>query len=598
MNTRLILASLMAAAFTACGGGSDDTPGAAAPSAPAEAVTGNVSITLSFPAGPSAESAGVKQALAAAQAIAQTQSYISPKTQSVSIVLASVNGAPPATPVGATVDVKPGSACVVSGSSLNCTVTLAAPVGTDGFVVDTWPGTGAGGNMPISSGTGTAVVAANGSAVLAVDLLPRVNEFAVDITPAAGTQPIDAAGTFTAHIRAKDSAGDIITGTTPYHDPIVVTDKDVLTGHITASPSLPVTFDSPEKDTITFTYDGAGTAASYAFDVKSGISQTVNLSLASNVEHLYVAQRSANRIDVYDIQDDGSLTGPSRSLVGAHTGLDNPTSIAVDPLGQLYVTNSHSLSIFAPGAGGDATPLQTTRSNGADVIYVSDQAGMIMTRTPKDPDTGAFTTTVNVNYGANPHFATDPNLPPGGIPPFQVNRLTPAVASYSSGAGGYVCTTYTDSVDNNQNRVQCFTQPIFWASGQAGLASDHPNIQIFNGAANYSITCCFVDAVDLKFLSNGVLVVSSNAKHNKAAALETYIVKPEQRLKSISGESTGIDSPGAIAVDSKGRLYVVNYGLFGGTGAVLQFAPDAPGERAPGHKLTGFSNLGGIAIGK
>lgn len=492
-------------------------------------------------------------------------------------------------------DVKPGGACVVNGASLNCTVMLAALVGNDQFEVDTWPSTGASGSMPISSGSGTAIVAANVSAELAVELLPRVAEFAIEFTPAPDVQPIDAAGTFTARIRGKDSAGDIITGATPYHDPILVTDKDILTGHITASPSLPATFDSPVQDTMTFVYDGAGTAASCAFNVKSGISQTVNLSLASNVEHLYVSQRSTNRIDVYDIQDDGSLTGPSRSIVGAHTGLDNPTSIAVDSLGQLYVTNSHKLSIFAPGASGDATPLQST--GGADPVYVSDKAGMIMTFTPDSAGSSRGTNTVSINYPAGVHFASDPNLPPGGIPPFTVGSSS-AVASYWSGAGGYVCATYRDSADPNQNRVSCITQPISWATDLGGGAGDYPNIQIFDGGANFTIDCCRVNATDLKFLPNGVLVVSSNAKYQTRAPLETYIVKPEQRLTSIHGESTGIDSAGAIAVDNKGRLYVLNYGLFSGSGAVLQFAPDATNARPPTHSIGGFSNLGEIASGK
>lgn len=587
MTKHLILASLVAATLSSCGGSGDG------PAPPPVAPTGDVSVTLSFPVGTSTADATGGRRPAAAPGREHGLSYISPRTQSVSIVLASVDGAEPATPLGVTVDVTPGGPCVVNGANLDCTVTLAAPVGTDTFAVDTWPGTGAGGSMAISSGIGTAVVAAHASATLAVELRPRVAAFAVDVTPAAGVQPVNAAGTFTARIRARDSAGDVITGTTPYHDPIVVTDKDVLTGHITATPSLPVTFASPAQDTITFDYDGAGTAASYGFDVKSGISQTVYLSLASNVQHLYVSQRSGNRIDVYDIQDDGSLAGPSRSLVGANTGLDEPASIAVDSLGQLYVANKHGLSIFAPGASGDTAPIQT--SSGADPVYVSDRAGLIMTRTPAAAGSSSTTSTVSVNYPAGVQFGTDPDLPPGGIPPFDVGSST-AVASYWSGAGGYVCTNYNDP-DPNQDRVTCFTQPISWATNLSGDI-DYAKYQIVNGRASYSIQCCRLDVADMKFLSNGVLVVSSYAKYHTDAALETYIVSPEQRLTSIHGGSTGIDSPGAVAVDAEGRLYVLNYGLFGGSGAVLQFAADADGDQRPLHSLGSFSDLGGIAIGK
>ena len=136
MTTRLILASLTMVALSACGGGGgggDSDQTSATPSPPAETVTGNVNITLSFPVGTSVQPSANVQGHAAAHALKQAQSYISAKTQSVSIVLTSVNGAAPATPVGVTVDVKPGGACVVNGASLNCTVTLAAPVGNDEF---------------------------------------------------------------------------------------------------------------------------------------------------------------------------------------------------------------------------------------------------------------------------------------------------------------------------------------------------------------------------------------------------------------------------------------------------------------------------------
>ena len=599
MNTRLILAGLTAAALAACGGGSDSTP--AAPNPPPSstpAATGNVKVTLTFPVAASVASGAIAPVVhqqTAAQASAQPQSYISSKTQSVSIKLLTVNGAEPATPVGVTVDVKAGSDCVVSGSNLNCTVSLAAPVGNDQFEVNTWPGTGATGNMALSTGTGTVAIAANTNADLAVELLPRVNEFSVDITPANGTQPIDSAGTFTAHIRGNDSAGDLITGTTAYHDPIVITNKDIVGAHITASPSLPATFTSPARDTLTFTYDGAGTAASYAFMVTSGISQMVYVTLASNQEHIYVSLPDTNRIDVYDIHEDGSLTGPSRSIVGPHTGLNKPTSVAVDSLSQIYVVNTDKLTIFAAGASDDATPIHNDFVN-AYPYYVSDKAGMVMTRSPKDPNTGYTTYTVYPNYAQGVQIVGEPNL--GPIPPFVV-QTSSAVASFALPNGvGYLCSTYVDSTDPNQNRVECFKQPVTWATGLAGVASDYPNIQIFNGAANNTITAAFVNASDLKFQSNGALIVSSYAKYHTEAALETYSVGTGQRLTSIHGDSSRITAPGAIAVDSKGNLYVLDHGLSSGAGAVLQFPATADSDVRPRHTLSGFNNPGGMAIGK
>jgi hypothetical protein len=65
MNTRLILASLTMVALTACGGGDSDQTSANR-SPPAETVTGNVNITLSFPVGTSVQSSVNAQGHAAA----------------------------------------------------------------------------------------------------------------------------------------------------------------------------------------------------------------------------------------------------------------------------------------------------------------------------------------------------------------------------------------------------------------------------------------------------------------------------------------------------------------------------------------------------
>ncbi len=602
MKFRRVLLCLVWLGLSAChdsNNTADSAPNPPPATDPPPAATGTVKVTLTLPlAGSSAPEAAATGTTAKHETRhAQKTSYVSSKTQSVTVTLLTVNGASPATPVGASIDVKDGSACVITGGNLNCTLSLAAPVGSDAFQVDTWPSTGGGGSLALSSGAGTVNVTQNSNVDLAVELLPRIKTYDVEIAPGARVAPIGSPGVFTARIRGKDAAGDIITGTTNYHDPMVVTSNEIA-GHITASPTLPVTFTSPAQDTITFTYDGGGTASSYAFNIAGSTSQNYYLTFSTSQEHVYVSLPAANEIDVYDIEADGSLTGPSRSIVGPNTGLNHPTSISIDTLGQLFVANSNNLLIFAPGADGDVAPLHTTYV-GAHPYYVSYLAGMILNYAVVNgntPDTS--TSTVNINYPSGILFSTDSGLPPNDILSF-VDPAAGAVASWSVPTGsGYLCETYVDPVDYNQDRVRCFTMPISTLTQPGGaLGSDYPNIQIINGNANNTLSCCFVHTYDLKFLSDGRLLVSSGTGYNKAAALETYVLPSGNVIASLHGSDTLLEVPIAIAFDSQGNDYVLDAGLATGDGKVLEFAPGATGNVRPIHQLGGFTFPGGMTIG-
>src|SRR5882757_7108957 len=336
MCIRVVLVCLLLGALSACG----DSDNGAAPVAPPASnnpppptaptpQTGTVTVTISIPLGTSAPEAAAPAVGIAAQRKsalrAAPKSYVSPKTKSVLVSVTAVDGVSPTGIIATAVEVAAGSNCTAVSGALNCTISLAAPVGNDTFDVSTWATADQSGQAALSKGTATAQVPADGNVSLTVELLAVVADLKVEITPAAWAQPINVPGTFTARIRGVDVTGDIITGTTNYHDPIVITSKD-FGPHLTASPALPATFTSPAQDTITFDYDGAGTAASYGFSATPSQRPTYYLTLEAG-EHLYVSLADSNTIAVYDIQADGSLTGPSRTLSGADTGLNHPTSI-------------------------------------------------------------------------------------------------------------------------------------------------------------------------------------------------------------------------------------------------------------------------------
>ena len=134
--------------------------------------------------------------------------------------------------------------------------------------------------------------------------------------------------------------------------------------------------------------------------------------------NLYVANWPSS-ITVYAAGATGNVA-PTRTISGLHTRLAFPTGIAVDAGDRLYVANegqngnSASVTAYAPGATGDATPTamitgsfltgpsypQGIAVDGGGRLYVADAvypAGKILVYTP-DP-TGKFVATATIEGG-------------------------------------------------------------------------------------------------------------------------------------------------------------------------------------------------------
>ncbi len=79
---------------------------------------------------------------------------------------------------------------------------------------------------------------------------------------------------------------------------------------------------------------------------------------------LYVANRGGNSITAYAPGATGNVT-PTLTIAGSNTRLNQPSGVAVDAGGRLYVsTHTDSVVIYAAGATGNATPTATiTGSN-------------------------------------------------------------------------------------------------------------------------------------------------------------------------------------------------------------------------------------------
>lgn len=312
---------------------------------------------------------------------------------------------------------------------------------------------------------------------------------------------------------------------------------------------------------------------------------------SSNLQHLYVASEFDNAVYVYTIQQDGSITGPDRTLAGPKTTIAAPTSVAVDDSGTLYVVNQfRDVTVYAPGASGDTAPVETLFA-GLSPNYVSYKAGAVITY----PNHDGSDATVRIS---------DPGVP-NAIPPYS-EPFAFAFASYVVpilGVGGnvlaftgYLCTFVQNPADTFGS-VRCLTVPVTFSSD----FSD-PSAQI----VNCNVECEALDpvnfgvgsATDLKFHNDGRLTTAAlRTFSNPGPSIDTYDVGNPTPLTSISGSNTLLLDPTAIAFDANDNIYVADAGFASGNASVHVYAHDADANVPPIHNLTGLNGVFGIAIG-
>jgi hypothetical protein len=476
-------------------------------------------------------------------------------------------------------------------------LSVAAPVGNDTFSVRTYD-VANGFKAPLSIGTTTANVALNKTTILSVDFLPVVSGLRGSLSPSS-TDPIATPATFTLSVTGYDEAGDAIGGTTPYYSPIVVSSKDT-SGHIAAAPKLPASL-TANGQTVTFTYDGKGTASSYVFtlavpgDIASGqvlpVAQAITFT--STTQHLYVSSQNPGAVSVYDIAPDGSITGPSRVITGAATLLTQPTSISVDSLGAVYVNNYlQNVVVFASGANGNVAPSHTIAAGHRPVfVGANGNTGYAIITQPYPTDPDPVTVAL------------------GSIYPSSVSKGGASVVGTTT-FGGYDLNSYSVSpAQGSQGPVEVCGGALETTDDTGdGVVTCFPNPIIVNGN-DYATQGFNVDPegeTDVVFRPDGLLaVVNQGIYGGPGFNITTYRapVSPLVGTGSMTpvyqliGSNTGFFYPSAIAFDKLGNLYVANNGGVNGQGTVRVFPMNATGNVAPTRTVGTFQYTYGVAVG-
>lgn len=205
---------------------------------------------------------------------AKTPQYVSPNTQSVSITLVSVNGAPyTGSAVIANISATaPG--CSSSGGTISCSIPVPAQPGSDVYSVSMFAGTNATG-ATLSAGQTTATITAGVLNTIPVTMNGTIDSITVSLGTASPVQ--GTAADFPVTITAKDASGATIVGPGNYNNPITLSNSDT-----SGATSLSTTSVAAPGATVTLHYTGAAFSGATISAASTGIaaSKITNATLA------------------------------------------------------------------------------------------------------------------------------------------------------------------------------------------------------------------------------------------------------------------------------------------------------------------------------
>ena len=268
---------------------------------------------------------------------------------------------------------------------------------------------------------------------------------------------------------------------------------------------------------------------------------------------LYLADPDNSSVTEFAPGANGDAT-PLAVISGPATGLVNPLAIAVSSTRRVYVTNNgadYSVEEFAPGASGDATPA----------------AAIAGAATALDYPEGIAVDAVGDVWVANEKAATVTEYAPGA---------TGNAAPIATLAGAATDLTEPARVTSDAAGHMWVSnvQPARIVEFAAGAHGNAAPIAVLSSTALSS-------PLGIAFDSLGQLHVVDAA----GPAVLTFGVGAMgsvMPLSSISGTLTGLGGSWGAAIDPAGRLYVAESG-----GAILGFDFGATGDVAPAISLTG-----------
>jgi sugar lactone lactonase YvrE len=340
---------------------------------------------------------------------------------------------------------------------------------------------------------------------------------------------------------------------------------------------------------------------------KTQLSDPTGIALDASGK-IYVLNRADNRkrnIKVYPPL--GTNTGilneaPITDIAGSKTRLDDPTGIALDSQGNIYVANI---------LGGPVVP--NTEDSGTVTVYAAGSSGNIA---PIATISGAAT---GLAYPAGIALDSSGNI-------YVANELTgntsssledyPSITVYPAGSKGNASPIAVIAGDNTgldyPQGIALDSGGNLYAKGYVEYVGDTINAYPAGSNGNVSPAATIVgadtglDGPDGIALDSGGNLYVSNGYGGPVGGGSVTIYPAGSNgdavpIATITSSFTGINDASSIAVDSTGKIYVANeFGAAGDNGSITIYSAGSYATGAPIATIagdnTGLSNPFGIAL--
>ena len=307
---------------------------------------------------------------------------------------------------------------------------------------------------------------------------------------------------------------------------------------------------------------------------------------------IYVANRDS--VTTYSLGSNGNIT-PLTILSGPATGLSAPSAIAVDARGYIYVVNrggwlgeKPGINVYPPGSNGEVVPIRTIAGPAADLheptgialdgggkMYITN--GFIMEEghyVPSEGDVAVYSAASNGNTGPVARITGRRYVTT--FPHYWMYR--PVGLALDHLGSLYVLNPGNEGIAKYRADSEGLVPPLSRIAG--------PTTALIRGTAINVNRRGDVFVADAE--ANAVMEFAGSATGDTAP------------IGTISGPATGISNPQGIALDANGDIFVANR-IGYSNASVTEYAPGSNGNVAPIATISGpFTELAdptGIAIG-
>jgi secreted PhoX family phosphatase len=280
---------------------------------------------------------------------------------------------------------------------------------------------------------------------------------------------------------------------------------------------------------------------------------------------------------------------PMSNIFGGNTEIDQPFGIAVDPAGNMYVTNSdaNSVTIFSAGSTGNIAPIATIAdpNTGLDnpLGIALDSSGNIYVANAGSQDGAGGSDSITVYpAGSNANVSPTTTISAGGAPD-NTGLNYPDAITVTPNYGIYVANALGGAGGNGS---------ITWyAAGSNGNVSPSIVISGANTGLNDPTGLALGTTQSVLYL----YVLNASGGPDAAGSVTIYRAytsgdpAPAQEISgNSSGDQTGFNNPSSIAVDSSNNIYVTNDGSTSdGADSVTIYAASSNGNVAPTTTISG-----------